>query len=96
MTTTGTDNCRHCDQPTELARATWHVDRGTFRDPDGYRTERFHTGGDQHCADGHTLAAVHPRCLKCRSTNYVFSQDAWADWWRCGDCGHADRVPLGD
>ncbi|KWW97362.1 hypothetical protein LI90_4334 (plasmid) [Carbonactinospora thermoautotrophica] len=37
-----------------------------------------------------------PTCPKCGSENYTYSQQAWADVWDCGDCGHRDWFSIGD
>lgn len=92
------EDCRHCKEPIEFVNASWQVDRGTYRDPNGYKREYFHVDGEHRCATPEfNLAAPVPRCPGCGSTNYVHdATDPWADYWRCGDCTYTYRMSLGD
>lgn len=90
---TATEDCRTCKEPIEYVGYTTNWDTGQrLRKPESHIKTWFHVGPDS----GHTPEPT-PRCPKCRSTNYVHdTSDPWADYTRCGDCGHVDRRSLGD
>jgi hypothetical protein len=92
-----TDDCIHCAKPIEFALSSKRVGEDAVRVERGWDYDWFHVGGDRRCADGANVAERPSRCPQCKSTNYVFDQtDPWADYTRCGDCGHVDRRSLGD
>ena len=41
-------------------------------------------------------AAPKPRCPKCSSEAYAYSQTPWGDQWDCASCGHHAYYSIGD
>lgn len=82
---TRTDLCAAQDGPIEW-RQTGVWDPGAW----------VHADDGTRFRNGH-VAQPMPQCPKCGSPKYVFDQsDPWADVLRCNECGHVDRVSLGD
>ena len=81
---TRTDSCAAGD-----GLIVWQVTR--FGDP-GWE----HVDDHSRYRNGH-VAQPAPQCPKCGSPKVVFDQsDPWADLLRCQECGHTDRISLGD
>lgn len=83
MTAVKEYTCKTCDGPGEYVRPA----------PGDYRS----MGAFRHLTDADHPFVVKPQCPQCRSFDYQFENwDAYADYTRCGSCGHTERFSLGD
>ena len=53
-------------------------------------------GGDGAATLENHLAHPLPRCRKCGSENYAYSETPWGNQWDCQDCGQHDYYSIGD
>jgi hypothetical protein len=86
MTTVKEYTCKTCDALGAYVRPAPgdYTGRGSFT----------HLGADEFA--GHTFEPK-PQCPKCKSFDYVHDEtDPWANYDRCGSCGHTERFSLGD